>query len=194
MRLLKALLVLGAMCQASWVLGVEIYRYQNAQGVMVIDRLGVPPEFIANGYQVLNDQGRVIREVPPAPSLEERKRILKQQAQDKADQQLLRLYSSPEDIERARERKLKEHDHALDKAHSHLASLAIQKTNLEKQAAERERAGHDVPAQLLDQLASNAKQTQDVQAQLARLKRERKQEEAFYDDLRVRLERVLNAL
>ena len=50
---------------------VELYRYVNDKGVVVLDRQGVPPQYIGKGYQVLNDQGRVIRTVPPAPTAEE---------------------------------------------------------------------------------------------------------------------------
>ena len=89
-----------------WVGATEMYRYTNAQGVMVIDRQGVPSEFIAKGYEVLNDQGRVVRVVPPAPTPEELQKLLADRERAKSDAQLLRLYSSPEDVDRARARKL----------------------------------------------------------------------------------------
>lgn len=194
MRLVRTVLLLAALAQVPWAMAVEMYRYQNAQGIVVLDRQGVPPEFISKGYQVLNAQGRVVREVPPAPSLEERKRQLEEQAQAKADQQLLRLYSTPEDVDRARDRTLKEHDKAIDKANNHLQSLARQKSTLEQQAASQERAGQQVSKGLLEQLESNARQTQEVQAQLERLARERQTEQQFYQNLRQRLERVLEKL
>ena len=46
----------------------ELYRYVNDKGVIVLDRQGVPPEYIGKGYDVLSDQGRVVRVVPPAPT------------------------------------------------------------------------------------------------------------------------------
>ena len=172
-------------------LALEIYRYVNDKGVVVIDRQGVPPEFIAGGYEVLNEQGRVLRVVPPAPSLAERKRLLEQQAQAKADLQLLRLYSTPADVDRARERTLKEHDNAIEKAKSHLASLNLQQANVQRQAAEHERAGRKVPQNLLEQLNDNNRQQLSIQAQITRLERERLQEQAFYDDQKQRIERLL---
>ena len=53
----------------------ELYRYVNDKGVIVLDRQGVPPEYIGKGYDVLSDQGRVVRVVPPAPTAEERQRL-----------------------------------------------------------------------------------------------------------------------
>lgn len=84
---------------------VELYRYVNDKGVVVLDRQGVPPQYIGKGYQVLNDQGRVIRTVPPAPTAEELRQRKAAQAQASSDAQLLRLYSSLEDVDRARERR-----------------------------------------------------------------------------------------
>ncbi|MGV8455807.1 DUF4124 domain-containing protein, partial [Pseudomonas aeruginosa] len=71
-------------------------------------RQGVPPTYIGKGYQVLHDQGRVIRTVPPAPTAEELRQRKATQAQASSDAQLLRLYSSLEDVDRARERSLAE--------------------------------------------------------------------------------------
>ena len=39
----------------------EVYRYTNEKGLPVLDRQGVPPQFIGKGYEVLNEQGRVIK-------------------------------------------------------------------------------------------------------------------------------------
>ena len=41
----------------------ELYRYYNADGNMVVD-YQVPAEYIAGGYEVLNDEGVVIKLIP----------------------------------------------------------------------------------------------------------------------------------
>ena len=71
----------------------ELYRYVNDKGVIVLDRQGVPPEYIGKGYDVLSDQGRVVRVVPPAPTAAERQRLQEEKARATSDAQLLRLYS-----------------------------------------------------------------------------------------------------
>ncbi len=109
---------------------VELYRYVNDKGVVVLDRQGVPPQYIGKGYQVLNDQGRVIRTVPPAPTAEELRQRKAAQAQASSDAQLLRLYSSLEDVDRARERRLAELDGLSSVARGNLQSLKLQQANV----------------------------------------------------------------
>lgn len=174
----------------SW--GLELYRYENDKGVVVIDRLGVPPEFIAKGYEVLNEQGRVIRVVAPAPTLEERQRLAVEAARAKSDTQLRRLYSTPEDIERARDRKLKEQDSAIKMVESNVASLHYQQTSVQRQAAEHERAGRAVPAELLEQLRELADQQKALERNIARLQQERRQQQASFDADRDRLRELLS--
>ncbi|MGH8434910.1 MAG: DUF4124 domain-containing protein, partial [Pseudomonas sp.] len=130
----------------------ELYRYVDAKGVTVLDRLGVPPEYISKGYEVLNDQGRVVKVVPPAPSVEEMRRQLADKAQASSDAQLLRLYSTVEDVDRAKARKLAELDGVIGAAHGNLQSLRTQQANLQSQAADRERAGQQVPEHLVAQI------------------------------------------
>ncbi|MFP8913721.1 DUF4124 domain-containing protein, partial [Pseudomonas aeruginosa] len=50
---------------------VELYRYVNDKGVVVLDRQVVPPQYIGKGYQVINDQDRVSGTVPPAATSKE---------------------------------------------------------------------------------------------------------------------------
>jgi len=58
----------------------EVYRYTDENGTVVLNRQGVPPQYVNNGYQVLNDYGRVIKVVPRAPTPEE---LAEQQAEQK---------------------------------------------------------------------------------------------------------------
>ena len=81
----------------------ELYRYVDDKGVTVLSRQGVPPEFIGKGYEVLNDQGRVLRVIPPAPTPEEFARMQADKARASSDAQLLRLYTNLDDVDRARE-------------------------------------------------------------------------------------------
>lgn len=39
---------------------VELYRYVNDKGVVVLDRQGVPPQYIGKGYQVLNEDRKSV--------------------------------------------------------------------------------------------------------------------------------------
>ncbi|HSC83128.1 MAG TPA: DUF4124 domain-containing protein [Pseudomonas sp.] len=167
---------------------VEYYRYVNDKGVTVIDRLGVPPEFIEKGYQVVNDQGRVVRVVPPAPNAEERKRMVEEKAKAKSDAQLLRIYTEVSDVDRARDRKLAELDGVISVAQSNLSSLRTQQANLQATAAESERAGRAVPEHLLVQIDNLKAEQEGLQKDILRYQKSRADAEASFAADRARLE------
>ena len=169
----------------------ELYRYVDDQGVTVLSRQGVPPEFIAKGYQVLNEQGRVIQVIPPAPSAEERRQILADKARAGSDAQQLRLYTTPEDVDRALERKLAELDALIGVARGNLQSARTQQANLQSQAAEHERAGREVPEHLLAQIDNQIAEQQRLQKDIGRYQEARKQAQASFAADRARLGELL---
>ena len=166
---------------------VEYYRYTDSQGRVVLNRQGVPTEYISKGSEVLNDGGRVIRVVPPAPSLEERKRLAEEKAKAKSDAQLLRIYSEPADVERARDRKLAELDGTISVAQSNLLSLRTQQANLQAKAAEFERAGRQVPEHLLVQIDNLKAEQASVEKSIERYRQTRKDAEVSFAADRARL-------
>jgi hypothetical protein len=170
----------------------ELYRYLSDKGVVVLDRQGVPPQYIGKGYDVLDDQGRLLRTVPPAPTAEERAQLNQAKLQANSDAQLLRLYSSLEDVDRARGRKLNELDGAIAAARGNLQSLRTQQANFQSQAAEQERAGRTVPESLLVQI-SNLKAEQSSRLNdIARFELARKQADAGFTADRERLAKLLS--
>ena len=58
-----AAILLGA-CAAS-VTAAELYRYQNEDGITVVDWV-IPAASVSGGYEILNESGQVVRVVPPA--------------------------------------------------------------------------------------------------------------------------------
>lgn len=169
----------------------ELYRYVDDKGTTVLSHQGVPPEHIARGYEVLNSQGRVIRVVPPAPSAEEMQEILAERARVGSDAQLLRLYSSPDDVERARERKMVELDGLISVARGNLQSARTQQGNLQSQAADHERAGREVPAHLLGQIENQKAEQIRLRREIERYNEARKQANIDFDADRSRLEILL---
>ena len=84
----------------------ELYKYMNEDGVTVLDS-HVPARYVKNGYTILSLDGRVLEIVPRALTDEEirvRDRRLTEDRQSErlareqkiADQNLLRIYSTPE--------------------------------------------------------------------------------------------------
>lgn len=168
----------------------ELYRYVDDKGTTVLSRQGVPPEHISKGYEVLNDQGRVVRVIPPAPSAEEMQRILAEKARASSDAQLLRLYSTPEDVERARQRKLAELDGLIGVARSNLQSARTQQANLQSQAADHERAGRAVPAHLLAQIDNQKAEQERLKGDIERYQAARKEADSSFNADRDRLKHL----
>jgi hypothetical protein len=169
----------------------ELYRYVDDKGTTVLSRQGVPPEHIGKGYEVLNDQGRVIQVIPPAPSAEEMKLILADKARARSDAQLLRLYSTPEDVERARARKLAELDGLIGVARGNLQSVRTQQANLQSQAANHERAGRTVPAHLLAQIDSQKAEQARLKGEILRYQAAHKEADSSFNAERDRLKELL---
>lgn len=187
---IRLALILGAM--APLAVQAELYRYTNDKGVTVLDRLGVPPQFIDKGYEILNDQGRVVKTVPPAPTLEERRRMQADKARAGSDAQLLRLYTSVEDVDRALQRKLAELDGLITVAKGNQQSLRTQQANLQAQAAENERAGRQVPEALVTQIDNVRGEQKRLDADIARYQEERKKAQESFAADRARLAELLN--
>lgn len=169
----------------------ELYRYADANGGVVLNRHGVPAELIGNGYEVLNEQGRVLRVVPPAPSPADRARLQAQEARAVLDAKLLRLYSSVDDVERVRLRKLSEMDGLIASAEENLQVLLAQRQRLEKEQADLEQAGAPVDAGALAHIERLGSDQAALQQQLERYREVRAQAEAGFARDRVRIAELL---
>ncbi|MDU8361546.1 MULTISPECIES: DUF4124 domain-containing protein [Pseudomonas] len=167
-----------------------LYRYVDSRGVTVLDRQGVPPEYVAKGYEVLNAQGRVVQVVPPPPTADEINQAQAKKAQASADAQLLNLYSNVEDVDRAKARKLSELDALIALAQGNLKGLDTQQASLQGQAADLERAGKPVPQSLIDQMGDLRDQQHDLDLNIQRYQQARAQAEAAFTQDRARIQRL----
>ncbi len=154
------------------VLASQFYRFKLDGVTVMKDHL--PAEHAELGYEVLNSKGVVIEVVAPAPTAAERAVIASQeaakQARDQAvakqrdeDVTLLRLYSQPEDVERARQRKTLELDSYIQLQRRNIADLAQKLEDEQNRAANIERNGREVPADMrtnIVQLQSGIKESE----------------------------------
>lgn len=171
----------------------EVYRYVNRQGVVALDRQGVPPEYVANGYEVLDDAGQVLRVVPPAPSAEELARRAAAQRQAAFDAELLQRYTSVADLEWAQVRQLRDQDALLGIVRANLDTARGQLEKVERQAAERQRAGQPLAPELLTQRDQLQREQQRLEAELKRVQGQRASSEAEFARERARLQELLGA-
>ena len=174
--------------------GALLYRYIDSRGQTVIDRQGVPPEYIGKGYDVLNERGRVVQTVAPAPTAAELQRRQDEQQQAGANAQLLRRYSSLEDLDRASARRQAEFSSRMTSLQSSLQGLLARQADLQGKAAAQERAGREVSEQLLDELADSKEQQARMSASAAAHQAEQAQAEQAFAADRLRLQQLLPAL
>lgn len=172
-------MLLAVMVWADAVAAVRMYRYENAQGVKVID-YQVPPEFVGKGYEVLNSQGRVIEVVPRALTQAELaakskqdQQKLDQARQAEEDKKLLTIFSSPADAERARDRKLEAIDAYINITKGNILKLKDDFNYTQGQAAERERAGQAVPDFQLEKIESLQRQISQAEEAIQEKEKEK---------------------
>lgn len=171
---------------------VEYYRYADERGITVINRQGVPAHLIGNGYEVLSEQGRVVRVVPRAPTPEEYRKMQADEELAKSDRQLMMLYTRIEDIDRARDRKISDINGQISIARGNLLSVNSLKADLQRQAASQERAGRKVPLALLKQIEDVSVDQQRLQQQVARYMQSKKDVEALFASDKLRLTELLD--
>jgi len=135
----------------------KLYRFTVDGRVVVKDH--IPTEYSHLGYEVLNSSGMVVKTVAPAPTAEELAQRRAEEAAKKArqdaitaqrklDLDLLRLYAKPSDVERARQRKADEIDSYIQLQRRRIVDLEQKLEKAQAQAANIERRGQEVPADM----------------------------------------------
>lgn len=146
------------------------YRYIDDQGVKVITHQ-IPPEYAQKGYEVVTLHGEVLRVVEPAPSAEEAEEAERQRLHkikmEEWDAELRRRYSSVEDIEAAKKRKLDQVQTSIKILESNIYNLKTQIASQHSYAAESERQGKKVSKSLLTTLAALEEELKLTEEQLA---------------------------
>ncbi|MEZ5523567.1 MAG: hypothetical protein R3E62_01165 [Pseudomonadales bacterium] len=166
---LAVLAVTGLALQEAAAAGFN-YRYQDNDGRVHIG-YSVPPEYVVNGYEVLNEQGIVVDVVLPKTVLDERAKEMLKQAEERhrhelqaaKDEALLRYYSSAADVERVRERKLQEFDNFIDIQRANINTNRKRVAELQAQAAEMELSGQKISANILQTLDTLEHKIADAQ-------------------------------
>jgi len=166
-----------------WVAGTAVaanmYRYENDQGIMVINST-VPPEFVHKGYDILNSSGRLIQHVPRAltkaelaAKSEQERLALEAAHQKEADKKLLTIFSSAADAERARDRKVEAIDVYINVTKGNIVKLQGDFNDNQAQAALKERAGEKVPDFMVKSMESLRRQIEQAEASIAEKEQEK---------------------
>jgi len=187
-KLLTGLLVCVGAMQAFATQG-QYYRFENEEGVTVIAS-SIPPNLVYKGYSIVREDGTVVKKVAPQltpAEVEKRDRELAEQkkreqdgeAQRHHDEDLVKLYASPHDVEEARDRKLVSIQAAIAQNTSNIQQLKLKKERFETEAAARERDGQPPSPDILDNLkildTQIADKERDVTARQQELQRTKDQ-------------------
>lgn len=163
-----------------------MYRYRNAEGNPVV-AYQVPPEYVANGYEILSPTGALVAVVPrqlddsERGSIDARARSESEAAAErerlrKWDESLLLRYSTIEDIEAARQRALRDLRIRVSILKGKLRTLKQQVETYQAQAADQERLGQPVNAEHLNAI-------DDLQSEIAVTERAVRDRQAEIDSV-----------
>lgn len=150
-NLFRLSLVLFLAGVGSPVYAQNFYRYVNDDGVKVLNH-SIPPEYAQKGYEVINASGKIIKVVPPAPSAEEQAQFALEQEIIREYERLKHRYSSPEDIESTKQRRLRSIESNISVLKGNINGLTSQVEKIMSDAARFERRNQQVPEHILKQL------------------------------------------
>ena len=185
-------LALGFSAQAA----ANMYRYTDENGQIVISST-IPQEATKRGYDILNDNGRVIDTIPPAPTDEEiaareaekqrQKELAEQREQDRA---LLKRFSHPDQAVKAMHRKIRELEGLIQLKRGNISVISSQLDNEQSRAADMERAGREIPEAMLEKIRRLEAQIRDIEREITSQTQEIEElRQAFEADIE-RLEEV----
>jgi hypothetical protein len=143
--LASAIAILSLACAAGTAAGAGMYKWVDDQGVVhYTDR--IPPESVSKGATVLDKQGRSVKTIDPAPTVEQRRAIEveAERARDLAkadaerarrDRALTQSFTSEAEIDVARARAVSTVEAQLTTIGAYIADMTRRKQDLEKRKA-----------------------------------------------------------
>lgn len=174
-----------------------IYRYMGESGDLVHTRT-LPWDGIVAGYEVLDSRGRVVRTIRALPTEEEkaeleklRAKALAKEEQIKRDRELLRMYATPRDAERALERQLAAIEMNINYSRNAKLQAEIKRDNAIQRAAERERRGQPVPEQLKESIARFQREVDGLDREIAAQEKDKEVVRADYAPIINRLKEIV---
>lgn len=161
--------------QQGWT--IELYKYVNEDGVTVLDSR-IPTRYVRSGYTILSSDGRVLEVVARALTKEEiieRDRLaalelkhrLEREEKEAADANLMRLYSIPEDVIRARDSKLATINGFIKATRTNLQRMVAQKRHFDALAADVERAGGTISQENIDRIQNAAERIEQTEQEIS---------------------------
>jgi hypothetical protein len=193
--LLLILIACGSLLLSGWVFAQNstsskvIYRYKNKDGVTVLDSK-IPPEYVNDGYELLSLSGKVVKVIKPVVQGAEGERLYRErmlrEEREREDIQLRRSYSNVADIDAAKSRNLESLRGNIGILQANLTSARSCLKSYQSQAAAIERAGRQLPDDLLKNINNLVQEESDIQTQIQQREAEYKTVEQKFDTDRKR--------
>lgn len=156
MKLLQLFVLIGITLSTAAYAG-QFYRWVDAEGNTYIQSY-IPPEFVAGGYEVIDDKGLVLKSVAPQLSDAERRAneaaAISEEMQRARDEELLKLYRSPTDVDRAMKTWVSRMSMEIRVKENRIRIKENEFDALQERAANLEKAGKEVDADILSQMKS----------------------------------------
>jgi hypothetical protein len=173
MRLVTGALILALISPVAFA--AKLYRFKVDGQLILKDH--VPPEYAQTSYDILNEQGFVIKNVQAAPTDKElavnaaqkaikEARFERIRIRREADQSLLRVYSKPADVERARQRSVENITDYISLQQRRVIDLTEKLERAQGRAANQERAGQEVPVTMRLEIAQLQNQIRESHANI----------------------------
>jgi len=150
----------------------------------------IPPEYVNHGYEIVSLSGKVLKVVKPVIQGPEAERLqrerLQREQRERDDIQLRRSYSNVADIDAAKRRNLESLRGNINILQANLLSARSRLETSQKQAAAIERAGRQLPEELLRNIDKLVQEEKDTQEQIQQREQELTAVEKKFDEDRKR--------
>jgi chromosome segregation ATPase len=188
--LLLVLITCSSLLLSGWVAAQNtatskvMYRYKNKDGVTVLDST-IPPQYVNNGYEIMSLSGKVLKVIKPVVQGAEGERLQREKLlrdeREREDIQLRRSYSNVADIDAAKTRNLESLRGNIGILQANLNSARSRLQTYQSQAATIERAGRQLPEDLLKNINNLVQEEKDIQVQIQQREEEYKTVEQKFE-------------
>lgn len=179
----------------------NIYLYNDRSGRPVYNS-HVPSEYVGGGYTILNERGQVLEVIPRAKTAAEIAAIEQaiaaekaaaeaKKVQEQADQLLIRLYRSPEEIDRKRDNTLGPLNAQIGLMENNLTKATQALTSAQTIIDNYAKAGKEPPAESVTKVANAKNDIAAIEGKLTTLRADRTRIMADAERDSVRLRQLL---
>jgi len=144
-----------------------MYRYTTPEGRLVI-RSTLPKEAIYIGYDIVDANGQLLKTVEKALPEEERLKLREKQRAVERDQNLVKLYPTPDDAARARDRQISAINLKITYAQNSISQLNTKLNDEVSSAANYEKAGNEIPENTRKSIDLISRQIRDEEAKIGK--------------------------